>query len=129
MNNLINAYGKCKHLDEAARVLEESPAVDLRSLTSLITAYAQYGHGEAVLNLYLKMQDFELRPDSFVCSSLLNASASISAYEQGKQMHVHAVKFGFASDVFSRNSLVNMYAKCGSIYDANRAFSEVSKRV
>lgn len=128
INSLIDAYGKCRHLDDATRVLEESTAGDLPSYTSLITSYAQHGQGEEGLKLYLKMQDLRLRPDSFICSSLLNASASISAYEPGKQIHAHAVKFGFISDIFTGNSLVNMYAKCGSIDDANRAFSEVSER-
>lgn len=74
------------------------------------------------------MQDLELNPDPFICSSLLNASASLSAYEQGKQIHVHTLKFGLLSDVFTANSLVNMYARCGSIDDASRAFSEVSEK-
>ncbi|KAL2557474.1 putative pentatricopeptide repeat-containing protein [Forsythia ovata] len=67
----------------------------------------------------------DLKPDSFVCSSLLNACAILSAE---KQIHVHAFKFGFMFDVFVGNSLVNMYAKCGSIEEADRAFYEIPER-
>lgn len=128
INSLIDSYGKCSLLVDAAKIFEECPIVDLPSFTSLITAYAQYGQGEEALKLYLRLQDMGIMPDSFVCSSLLNACANLSAYEQGKQMHVHVMKHGFMSDTFAGNSLVNMYAKCGSIEDAGRAFSEVPNK-
>ncbi|PWA44121.1 Pentatricopeptide repeat-containing protein [Artemisia annua] len=128
INSLIDSYAKCGHLAKATMVFDESPVADLATFTSLISAYAQTGQGEEAIKLYLKMQDLELKPDSFICSSLINTAASLSAYEQGKQIHVHTLKFGLLSDVFTANSLVNMYARCGNIDDANRAFSEVPKK-
>ncbi|KAL3596442.1 hypothetical protein D5086_008079, partial [Populus alba] len=128
VNSLVDTYGKCGHVEDATRVFEESPIVDLVLFTSLVTTYAQDGQGEEALRLYLEMQDRGIKPDSFVCSSLLNACASLSAYEQGKQVHVHILKFGFMSDIFAGNSLVNMYAKCGSIEDASCAFSRIPVR-
>ncbi|XP_042041019.1 pentatricopeptide repeat-containing protein At3g12770-like isoform X1 [Salvia splendens] len=127
-NSLVDSYGKCSQVNDAARVFEECPNVDLPSFTSIMTAYAQRGQGEEALKLYLKLPEMDIKPDSFVFSSLLNACANLSAYEQGKQIHVHVLKMGFNSDVFAGNSLVNMYAKCGSIEDAGCAFSEVPER-
>ncbi|KAF9683601.1 hypothetical protein SADUNF_Sadunf04G0030800 [Salix dunnii] len=95
VNSLIDTYGKCGHVEDATRVFKESPVVDLVLFTSLVTTCAQNGQGEEALRLYLEMQDRGIKPDSFVCSSLLNACASLSAYEQGKQVHVHILKFGF----------------------------------
>ncbi|GJT18732.1 pentatricopeptide repeat-containing protein [Tanacetum coccineum] len=86
------------------------------------------GQGEEAIKLYLKIQHLELKPDSFICSSLISTAASLSASEQGKQIHVHTSKFGLLPDVFTANSLVNVYAGCGNIDDANRAFSEVPRR-
>ncbi|XP_030953018.1 pentatricopeptide repeat-containing protein At5g04780, mitochondrial-like [Quercus lobata] len=128
VNSILDTYGKCSHAENAARIFEECPIGDLVAFTSMITAYAQYGQGEEALKLYLQMQDRGIKPDPFVCSSLLNACANLSAYEQGKQIHVHVLKFGFMFDVFAGNSLVNMYAKCGSIDDADCAFSEIPER-
>ncbi|KAM3359836.1 putative pentatricopeptide repeat-containing protein [Capsicum galapagoense] len=128
INSLVDSYGKCIQLDDAARIFDECPTPDLPSFTSLITAYALLGQGEEAMKLYLKLQDMDLKPDSFVCSSLLNACANLSAYEQGKQIHAHVLKFGFTTDVFAGNSLVNMYAKCGSVEDASCAFHEVPKK-
>ncbi|CAI8605121.1 unnamed protein product [Vicia faba] len=128
INSLLDTYGKCSHIDEASKIFQERTWEDLVAYTSMITAYSQYGDGEEALKLYLQMQVADIKPDPFVCSSLLNACANLSAYEQGKQLHVHAIKFGFMSDIFASNSLVNMYAKCGSIEDAGHAFSEIQQR-
>jgi len=128
INSLLDTYGKCSHIDEASKIFKERTWEDLVAYTSMITAYSQHGDAEEALKLYLQMQVADIKPDPFVCSSLLNACANLSAYEQGKQLHVHAIKFGFMFDIFASNSLVNMYAKCGSIEDADRAFSEISQR-
>ncbi|XP_062095760.1 pentatricopeptide repeat-containing protein At5g04780, mitochondrial-like [Humulus lupulus] len=128
INSFLDTYAKCSQVKDAARIFEECTVGDLVAFTSMIAAYAQYGQGEEALKLYSEMQDKGIRPDPFVCSSLLNACANLSAYEQGKQIHVHILKFGFMSDVFAGNSLVNMYAKCGSIDDAGRSFSEIAAR-
>ncbi|XP_057954681.1 pentatricopeptide repeat-containing protein At5g04780, mitochondrial-like isoform X2 [Malania oleifera] len=128
VNSLVDSYGKCGHVEDAAKIFKNCPIGDVVSFTSMITTYAQCGQGEEALKLYLKMRDMELNPDQFVYSSLLNACANLSAYEQGKQVHVHILKFGFLSDIFSGNSLVNMYAKCGNVDDAGLAFSEIPQR-
>ncbi|KAF2303291.1 hypothetical protein GH714_016399 [Hevea brasiliensis] len=118
-SSLIDTYGKCGYIEAATNVFKESPFVDLVAFTSMITAYSQGEQGEDALKLYLEMQDRDIKPDSFLCSSLLNACANLSPYEQGKQIHVHALKVGFMSDIFAGNSagnsLVNICAKCGSI--------------
>ncbi|CAH1448493.1 unnamed protein product [Lactuca virosa] len=128
INSLIDSYSKCGYVERAKMVFDESDIADLATFTSMISAYAQSGQGEEAIKLYLKMQDLELKPDSYICSSLLNASAILSAYEQGKQIHVHTLKSGLLSDVHTSNSLVNMYARCGSIDDASRAFFEVPEK-
>ncbi|KAI7753271.1 hypothetical protein M8C21_000193 [Ambrosia artemisiifolia] len=82
INSLIDSYAKCGSVEKARKVFDESPIADLATFTSLISAYSQSGQGEEAIKLYLIMQDLELKPDSFICSSLLNTSASLSAYEQ-----------------------------------------------
>ncbi|XP_039115126.1 putative pentatricopeptide repeat-containing protein At5g52630 [Dioscorea cayenensis subsp. rotundata] len=128
VNGLIDAYGKCDCIEDAGRLFEECSYLDVVSFTSMLTAYSQSGQGEEAVKLFVEMLHRKLKPDSYVYSSLLNACASLSAYEQGKQIHVQALKLGFLCDVFAGNALVNMYAKCGSIDDANLAFSEIPER-
>ena len=44
---------------------------------------------------------------------------------EGKQIHGHALKFGFRDDVFVQNSLINLYVKCEEIDVACRVFEQM----
>ncbi|KAM1917959.1 hypothetical protein ACFX13_037500 [Malus domestica] len=79
INSLLDTYGKCGRVEDAARIFKECPIEDVVALTSMITAYSQYEQGEEALKLYLQMLERENKSDSFVCSSLLNACANLSA--------------------------------------------------
>lgn len=48
-------------------------------------------------------------------------SARLSGLE-GMQVHGHALKLGFDSDVYVLNTLINMYVVCGRLGDARRLF-------
>jgi len=48
--------------------------------------------------------------------ALLNACDSVVTLEEGKCAHVHIIQSGWDSNVFLGSSLVNMYAKCKSLY-------------
>ncbi|CAI0468763.1 unnamed protein product [Linum tenue] len=127
-NALVDMYAKSGYMVDARLVFNVIPEKDLIAWNAVISGHSHNGQGEEALKLYLEMQSQGIKPDAFVYSSLFNACASLSAYEQAKQVHVQVLKLGFIIDIFAGNSLVNSYAKCGSIDDAERAFREIPER-
>jgi pentatricopeptide repeat protein len=59
---------------------------------------------------------------------VLNACASVGWLEEGRCIHEHIIQRGYESDLFVGSSLVDMYAKCGSIMDAQSVFNKMSTR-
>jgi len=59
---------------------------------------------------------------------VLNACASIVALKEGRWAHEEISQSGWDSDIFVANSLVDMYAKCGSMADAWRLFNKMLSR-
>ncbi|PHT82233.1 hypothetical protein T459_15248 [Capsicum annuum] len=108
VNSLVDSYGKCSQLDAAARIFDECPTPDLPSF-------------------YLSYNSL----CSTRSSSLLNACANLSAYEQGKQLHAHVLKFGFTSDVFagmvSWSAMIGGLAQHGHAKQALHLFDEMLK--
>jgi pentatricopeptide repeat protein len=47
------------------------------------------------------------------------------ALEEGKCVHQHIIQWGWDSDVFVGSSLVDIYAKCGSMEDAWSVFNKM----
>eukprot|EP01018_Ginkgo_biloba_P003260 Gb_27377 [translate_table: standard] len=66
--------------------------------------------------------------DSFTYVCLLQECMKTKALSEGKLVHIHMSERGFLSDSFSQNTLLNMYAKCGSIVDARRVFDQMPHR-
>jgi pentatricopeptide repeat protein len=74
------------------------------------------------------MQQEGVQPDSVTFVGVLNACASLVALEEGRCAHKQIIQNGWDSDVFLGNSLVDMYAKCGSMEDAWRVFNKMPSR-
>jgi pentatricopeptide repeat protein len=69
-----------------------------------------------------------VQPDHFTFVVVLNACASAkTALEEGRCIHQQISSCHSGSNLFVGNSLVDMYAKCGSIEDVQKVFDMMLK--
>eukprot|EP01018_Ginkgo_biloba_P031676 Gb_31111 [translate_table: standard] len=61
-------------------------------------------------------------------ASLLEDCINKKLLSEGKLVHAHMTEMGFKPDRFLGNTLVNMYAKCGSLVYARRVFDRMPER-
>ncbi len=66
------------------------------------------GQGHKSLKLFQQMQQEGVQPNSVTFVGVLNACASVVALEEGKCVHEQIIQSGCDSDVFVRDSLVDM---------------------
>ena len=67
-----------------------------------------------------------LFPNQVTCVYILNACGSITSIHKGKEMHAIVTKQGFLErDIPIGNALVDMYAKCRAITEAQNVFDEL----
>jgi len=85
------------------------------------------GQNDKAMRLFQQMQQEGIVPNGFSFVQVLKACASLQALEKGRCVHQQIIKSGCESDVFVSNSLVDMYAKCGSIWDAQIVFNRMCK--
>ncbi|KAJ7565309.1 hypothetical protein O6H91_02G056300 [Diphasiastrum complanatum] len=127
-NTLVDMYAKCGCLEHARWVFNKTRERDVVSWNAMIAGYAHLGLGKPALALYEQMKQEGVKPDDVTYILLLKACASIAALEQGKQLHAHIIKSGFELNVTVNSSLVNMYAKCGSMEHARQVFNNIYER-
>jgi pentatricopeptide repeat protein len=94
----------------------------------MIQGYAENGHGEEALKLFVKMRGNGIDPDEVMFVCVLKACANIRALEQGNLVHIEALKQNIELSVFIGSILVVMYTKCGSVADARRVFDRLPTR-
>lgn len=125
-NALINAYGKCSNTDGARREFDNLCSRDVVSWTSMITAYAQDGHGLEALAMFHRMQKEGVLPDEITYLSVLNACASQSKLTDGEYTYSCLIKKGYESDLSLATALMNMYGRCGKLDAAQKIFNSLS---
>eukprot|EP01018_Ginkgo_biloba_P015808 Gb_31706 [translate_table: standard] len=126
-SSLVDMYSKCGNMEAAWNVFEEMPGQNAVSCSAMIAGYAQNGYSEDALKLFCQMLLTGTKLDEFTFASVLGACATLAALEDGKQVHAFIIQSGFDSDVAVGNALVDMYAKCGSLVDAQKVFDQRSE--
>ncbi len=91
----------------------------------MIQGYAKCRQGWEAMKLFRQMQDEGMQPDSVTFMGLLNACASVVGLNEGKYVHKQIIEGGLEGDVFLGSSLVDIYAKSGSIKDAWSVFKKM----
>eukprot|EP01018_Ginkgo_biloba_P002632 Gb_30097 [translate_table: standard] len=128
LNTLVNMYAKCGSLEDARRVFDQMPKRDVFSWTVMISAYSSQGFSEEALSLYHQMQRIGVQPNQFTFASVLPACSNLPALQQGMDIHEEIIESGFQSDVFVRNALIDMYAKCRCTEKARHLFDQMPER-
>ncbi|KAG0481198.1 hypothetical protein HPP92_012056 [Vanilla planifolia] len=102
---------------------------DAFSWTSLISGSVRSFEYENAFALFRQMVSMAgIRPTSATISSLLPASSNVMNLSRGKEIHCYSVAIGVVNDLYVSSSLVDMYAKCGLLSDAEKMFDDMLLR-
>ncbi|KAK0602657.1 hypothetical protein LWI29_035739 [Acer saccharum] len=91
---------------------------------TMMRAYIQRNSPEKAMCLYKLMLNNDVGVDNYTYPLLVQASALRLSVFEGKMVHGHVFKVGFDFDVYVNNTLINMYAVCGTLSDARKLFDE-----
>ncbi|MCO5546832.1 hypothetical protein L7F22_000269 [Adiantum nelumboides] len=141
---LMGLYAKCGAMTEAERVFGLLTLCTIIQWNGMLSAYVKNGQGRKALQCYRQLREKKLCPDhgTFVIalqackvlseerkvSSLIGEKEARSGVSEiGRALHADSRKAGYASDVVVGTSLVTMYGLCGTIAEAETAFSGLSQ--
>ncbi|GAB4850887.1 hypothetical protein Ancab_030188 [Ancistrocladus abbreviatus] len=105
-----------------SKIFEMLPIRDLVSWNTVIAGNAQNGMYEEALVMVRNMANASLKPDSFTLSSVLPIFSEYGEDDKGREIHGFAIRHGFDDDLYLASGLIDMYAKCAQVQDAQRLF-------
>ncbi|KAK4488307.1 hypothetical protein RD792_004063 [Penstemon davidsonii] len=124
-NSLIAGYAKHGDLENALQVFLDMPIRNVVSWTAVISGYSQNGKYREALEMYLEMErEGRVRPNEVTIASVLPACANLGAFEFGQRIEAYARVNGYLKNLFVRNAVLELYARCGAIDKAMLLFGE-----
>eukprot|EP01018_Ginkgo_biloba_P037044 Gb_11000 [translate_table: standard] len=131
-NPVIASYAQRGRSAEALKLFTEMEMQGIKpnmiSWNSIIAGCVQNGCAIDALNFFRQMQLTDIKPNSVTIVSFLSACANMDFLHLGKEVHLYVIKSGFDIDVFVGSALIDMYAKCESIYNARNVFDRMPHR-
>ncbi|XP_063943772.1 putative pentatricopeptide repeat-containing protein At3g49142 isoform X2 [Daucus carota subsp. sativus] len=126
-NALIAGYAKAGLFDFAEDLFWRMPNRNIVSWTAMISGYSQNGLADEALRLFDEMTDecSGVKPNWVTIVSVLPACAHSAALERGRKIHSYASAIGLDSNLNVQSALIAMYAKCGSLTDAEYYFARI----
>ncbi|WOG82748.1 hypothetical protein DCAR_0101916 [Daucus carota subsp. sativus] len=127
MNSILDMYCRCNLFSEARLCFYGMIQRDLVTWNIFIAGYEML-HPNESLYIFSQMGIEGLSPNSFTYSSIIAACANLAVLGCGQQVHGGIFQRGLEGDLPLANALIDMYAKCGSIMDSCRIFSQMNRK-
>ncbi|KAI5068823.1 hypothetical protein GOP47_0017168 [Adiantum capillus-veneris] len=124
-STLVAGYAKCGLLFEAQMVFEKVPNSNFVAWNALIAGYAEYGLGRECLDCFAKMKAHSIYASLVTYLCILKECGSRGLVRKGQEIHSDIMKTGYDVDPYVGNTLVDMYARCGSMIDSYRVFESL----
>ncbi|KAL1322061.1 hypothetical protein HN51_066987 [Arachis hypogaea] len=128
LDKLTHLYVKCNEVELARQVFEKIPNPSVVCWNMMIRAYAWNGPFQQAIDLYYKMLQLGVTPNKFTFPFILKACSALQDIQVGQEIHKHAEQLGLEMDVYVCTALVDMYAKCGDLFQAQTLFNCMSSR-
>ncbi|KAF3441413.1 hypothetical protein FNV43_RR15327 [Rhamnella rubrinervis] len=126
-SSVLEFYVKCGNISDAKRVFFDIRCRDSVAWNSMISGFGRAGFYTAALNCFREMLGAGVKMDSMMIPSVLNACGGEGDLIRGKEIHGQVTKsLKYDADVAIGNSLIDMYAKCGCLGDAEKVFRSMS---
>lgn len=127
-NSLLAMYMNCREKEAAGKVFEAMQDWTVVSWNTMINGYFRNGCVDEALRMFKWMMDVGMEPDSGTVVSVLPACGFMKNLVLGREVHALVEEKGLGKNIKAYNALVDMYARCGKMDEAQLVFDKMGKR-
>ncbi|KAI8543410.1 hypothetical protein RHMOL_Rhmol08G0215600 [Rhododendron molle] len=125
---LVDLYSKCGKMEDACYFFESMAERDVVSWNVMIGGYAYQGFADDAFQLFRSMLRGGVIPDRFTLGNVMKAFLRGRAMMKVIQVHGFIIQLGFETHNDLTGSLIDAYAKCGSIRIAYHIYKSMPKK-
>lgn len=128
-NALMAMYAKRGDITTAGRIFQGNFDKDRVSWNTIISIYTMICDFSTAFKLFDEMTSYEVRPDEYTFTCLLNCCGFCSYLKQAMASHAQILKMGLYDTYPAvQNALMDTYGNCGCIQDAQKVFDEIGSK-
>ncbi|XP_020580355.1 pentatricopeptide repeat-containing protein At5g44230 [Phalaenopsis equestris] len=126
--SLVVAYSRNGDMDSAAGLFHLSPVKDLVAWTAMISGYSQNAKPREALVVFKEMQAAGVVFDDVSLVGAINACAQLGTCSYASWIRQVVDQACIPLNAFIGSAMIDMYAKCGLIDDAQHVFGQMSDK-
>ncbi|KAJ9170794.1 hypothetical protein P3X46_018872 [Hevea brasiliensis] len=126
--SMVSAYAKHGLVELARRNFDQMPVKNVISWNAMISCYVQGGQCREALDLFHEMNNLRVKPDEATLLSILSACSQIGDLVMGKKIHDYIHSTCSTPSVTLCNSIIDMFAKCGTLKFALDVFNKMPNK-
>ena len=111
---LVDSYAKCGHM-KMIEIIVEKGSQRTETWNAAISGYTYRKKEKKAIELFKRMIEESVRPDSVTMTSALPAYAESADLVQAKNIHCFLLTQGFLGSAEIATSLIDVYAKVGNL--------------
>ncbi|XP_047306653.1 pentatricopeptide repeat-containing protein At1g08070, chloroplastic-like [Impatiens glandulifera] len=128
--SLLDMYAKCGFVQMAREVFDQMSYSErtLATWNSIIAGYASHGFAEPALDLFIKMEESGMKPDSITFLTILHACAHSGLIDKGKQ-YFESMKYkGVKLGVEHYGCMVDLLGRAGLVKEAKELIERMEMK-
>ncbi|XP_052190348.1 pentatricopeptide repeat-containing protein At4g02750-like [Diospyros lotus] len=119
---MIDGYVKAGEIDNARCLFDQMPEKNLVTWSTMIGGYAKIGQPRSALELFESFKKQGIEPDETFILGIISACSQLGILDAAESVIQNYVGPSLCSNLQVTTSLIDMYAKCGSIRRAFQVF-------
>ncbi|KAJ8546370.1 hypothetical protein K7X08_018953 [Anisodus acutangulus] len=125
---LIDMYMSCCAPNEAIMVFDRMLNKDAVSWFTLLCGCVQNGMANKSMQIFCDMMASDIQPDATMMVKILGSCSELGVLQLTCCLHGYVIRGGFISNLFIGASLIECYAKCGSLEEAIEVFERLTDK-
>ncbi|KAI3468500.1 hypothetical protein Pfo_025163 [Paulownia fortunei] len=127
-NALLKFYTECGNFEEVVKVFDDMPDRNVATWNALVAGFVKKDQVSEAFETFRKMQREKVGFSWVSLTTILAVCARLTALYIGKEVHGQIIKSAECPDVLVRNSLLDMYGKCGVMEYCRKVFDGMTSK-
>ncbi|XP_024989576.1 putative pentatricopeptide repeat-containing protein At3g47840 isoform X1 [Cynara cardunculus var. scolymus] len=124
-SSLINMYSKCGSIPEAFKIFKEAEHNDIVSWTAMINGYAEHGLSQQAIDLFERLIEVGLRPDTVTFIGVLTACSHAGLVDTGFCYFNQITKYGLGLSKEHYGCMIDLLCRAGRLREAENMITNM----